>query len=79
MTIAARAGLKAFSNRREQRNSHIRHPAHFEASAVTGIPSERVETVSDEHIYVNDNMTLSATCQANDTRGTLVMVYHDIF
>jgi len=36
--MAAFAGLKTFSNRREQRSSQMRHPVHFEASMVTGGP-----------------------------------------
>ena len=36
--MAAVAGRKAFSNRREQRNSQIRHPVHLGASDSIGGP-----------------------------------------
>jgi hypothetical protein len=40
--MAAFAGLKAFANRREQRNSQMRHPVHFEVSTLIGNPFLRV-------------------------------------
>jgi hypothetical protein len=36
--MAAFAGLKAFTNLREQRSSQMRHPKHFEASILIGRP-----------------------------------------
>jgi len=44
--MAAFAGLKAFSNRREQRSSQMRHPVHFEASTLIGGAFLRVIKVS---------------------------------
>ena len=38
MEMAAVAGRKAFSNRREQRSSQMRHPVHFEALDSIGRP-----------------------------------------
>ena len=38
MIIVAFTGLNAFSNLREQRSSQMRHPVHFEASALIGGP-----------------------------------------
>jgi hypothetical protein len=44
--IDAFARLKAFSNLKEQRNSQIRHPVHFEASTLIGGPFLRVTNIS---------------------------------
>jgi hypothetical protein len=44
--IAAFAGLNAFSNLREHRSSQMRHPVHFEASALIGGPFLRVTKIS---------------------------------
>jgi len=46
ITMAAFAGVKAFSKRREQRSSQMRHPVHFEASALIGGPFLWVAKVS---------------------------------
>ena len=43
--MAAFAGLNAFSNLKEQRSSQMRHPVHFEASALIGGPFLRVTKV----------------------------------
>jgi len=42
IAIAAFEGLKAFSKRREQRSSQMRHPVHFAKSTLIGGPFLRV-------------------------------------
>lgn len=61
--MAALAGLNAFSKRREQRSSHIRHPVHFEASATIGGPVRCGDTVSGGHIAIRNATTSKLNCQ----------------
>jgi hypothetical protein len=63
MTMAALAGLNAFSKRREQRSSQMRHPVHFEASVIIGGPVRCGETVSGGHIASRNATTSKLTCQ----------------
>ena len=61
--MAALAGLNAFSKRREQRSSQMRHPVHFEASVIIGGPVRCGDTVSGGHITIRNATTSRVVCQ----------------